>query len=293
MPRDVLSYFEKMPGNLLIFFGALLWSTAGGVIKSFELDEFLLPAVRALLAGVVLLPFLRPRQIVWDRYLLGMILTYAGLSFSILIALRYTTAANAIALQFTAPIWIFFWDLCVQRRLPSLRRLLPLICMALGVGIILLEPKSGSSLAGNLLALLAGLSFAGISRFLPRVRAGGGLSTIALINLCAGTLMFLPQLLLPNCSVHVPLNVWPYLLYLSVFQLSAGYVFYYAGLRKVSTQKATILSTWELVLTPVWAFLLVGELPTLYGAVGWLVLLAAVMLENLLVHERPAEARAS
>ena len=93
------------------------------------------------------------------------------------------------------------------------------------------------------------------------------------------------MLLWPGYQVHIELSAIPYVLFLGLFQLSGGYIFYMMGVRKAGPQKASILGAWEFVLTPVWAFLLVRELPTVYGAVGWVVLLAAVLIENHTVKE--------
>ena len=246
-----------------------------------------MPGIRSLLAGVALLPFLRIKKIVWDRWLLAMVICYTALVVLILSSLRLTTAANALALQFTSPLWVMLWNVCVERRLPTLRRFIPVAVMIIGIAIFLLEPKQGSNFLGNILAILAGAAFAGVSICLKRVQAGGYLSMLSFLNLCAAVLVLVPLALWPGYTIYVPSNAWPYILFLALFQLSSGYIFYMLGLRTVTPQKATILCVWEFILTPVWAFLLVGELPSMFGAVGWAVLLVAILLEGKLVREEP------
>lgn len=288
MFNKLVAVLEKWPGPVLIFCAAALWSTAGGVIKSFEMDAILLPAVRSVVVALVLSPFLHIKQVRWNKWLPALILSYTLLCTCILMAIRYTTAANAIALQFTAPLWVFLGNAIIKRRLPSLRRCVPLVIMLIGLLIIVLGPQEGNGTLGNILAILAGGFFAVFSLCMPRVKTAGILSTLCLINFGAGLLIIIPLALLPNYSIQVPLQAWPYIFYLGIFQLTGGHVFYLVGLRKVSTQKATLLSTWEFILAPVWAFLLVGELPSANGIIGWVILLAAIIIENT-IKEKPAD----
>ena len=283
MFKKIVAAIDRLPGEWLVFISAFLFSTAGGVTKSFEMDAILLPGVRSMLAGIVLLPFLRPKKIVWDRWLLLLIFSFTGLISCILCAIRFTTASNALALQFTTPLFICLGNWIFQHKRPSGRRLLPIVIMLIGIGIILMEPNTGTNLMGNLFGIGAGLAFAGVSVSLNKVRAGGYLSTIALLNLCGGALILSVLLLWPGYTIHIELSAIPYVLFLGLVQLSGGYIFYMMGVRKVGAQKASILDVWEFILTPVWAFLLVRELPTVYGAVGWVVLLIAVLIENRFV----------
>ncbi|MBR5430439.1 MAG: EamA family transporter [Firmicutes bacterium] len=285
MFKKIAAVFDKLPGEWLVFISAFLFSTAGGVTKSFQMDAILLPGVRSLLAGLVLLPFLRPKQIVWDRWLACLIASFTGLVLFILCAIRFTTASNALALQFTTPLFICLGNWLFLHKRPSARRLLPIVIMLIGIIIILCEPNTGTNFLGNLCGVGAGLAFAGVSVSLNRVRAGGYLSTITLLNLMAGVIILVPLLLWPTYHVHIELSAIPYVLFLGLVQLSGGYIFYMMGVRKVGPQKASILDVWEFILTPVWAFLMVRELPTVYGAVGWVVLLIAVLIENRFVGE--------
>ena len=280
MFKKIAAAIDRLPGEWLVFISAFLFSTAGGVTKSFQMDAVLLPGVRSMLAGLVLLPFLRPKKIVWDRWLLLLIASFTGLVLCILCAIRFTTASNALALQFTTPLFICLGNWIFLHKRPSLRRALPIIIMLIGIIVILCEPNTGTNFKGNLFGVGAGLAFAGVSVSLNKVRAGGYLSTITLLNLAAGVIILVPLLLWPGYQVHIDPKAIPYVLFLGLVQLSGGSIFYMMGVRKAGPQKASILGAWEFVLTPVWAYLLVRELPTVYGAIGWVILLIAVLIEN-------------
>ena len=274
----IKSALDRLPGELAICIAALLWSSTGGVIKSFEMDALLLPALRAPLAGLVLLPFVRWKEIVWDRWLFGTILSYAGLCGLILSAIRLTTASNALALQFTSPLWVYLYCLFVLKRKRSARKTLPIACMALGIAVILLEPHTGSNTLGNILGALSGIGLAGFTAIQSRTATASLPARLALCNFGTAILLSAILSLRRGFVITLPPGTGLYLLLL-VLILNSGYIFYMTGSSKVTPQKATLIGALEFVLTPLWAFLLAGEVPSLYGAAGWVLLLAAVLLE--------------
>ena len=273
------SKIASLSGSWLIFLGALFWSTAGAVIKSFETDPLLLAGIRSLLGGLVLSGFIRPRKICFDKWLLLLILFYTGMVSCVINSFRLTSATLVIAMQYTAPVWLFLLNWLINRK-PESKRVPVMLLIVVAVLLLLVEPVASSTARGNLLALNMGILFAGTSVCLQKVRHDNPLGVVAVMNL-GGSLILLPlALLLPGVSVHVGAGDWAYILYLAVFQLSAGYFFYMLGIRKVTAQKGTLLCVWEMVLTPVWAFLMVREIPSLYVAGGTLLLMIALFWDN-------------
>jgi drug/metabolite transporter (DMT)-like permease len=273
------SKLERLPGAWLIFIGALCWSTAGAVVKSFDTDPFFLAGLRSLLGGLVLSVFIRPRKIRFDKWLLLSILFYAGMVTCAMNSFRLTSATLVIAMQYTAPIWLFLLSWLLTKK-PQKGRA-PVMLLIIGaVLLFLLEPASGATIRGNLIALNMGIMFAGVSVCLKKVRHDNPLGVVAVMNL-GGALILLPlALALPGAAIHVNASDWPYILYLAVFQLSAGYFFYMLGIKKVTPQKGTLLCVWEMALTPVWAFLIVREIPSLHVAIGTMLLLFALFWDN-------------
>ena len=275
------SKLSRMSGSWLIFCGALLWSTAGAVVKSFATDPLLLAGVRSLLGGVVLSVFIRPRKIRFDRWLLGAILFYTAMVACVITAFRLTNATLVIAMQYTAPIWLFVLNWCLTKK-PAKERVLVLLLIVAAMLLFVLQPSSAASLRGNLLALCMGILFAGLTFCLKKIRQENPLGIVALLNLGSALILLPVAFALPGVTIYVAPGDWLYILYLAIFQLSAGYFFYMLGLQKVTPQKGALLAVWELVLTPVWAFLLVRELPSPQVAAGSLLLIAALFWDNRL-----------
>src|SRR5688572_23123461 len=105
---------SRWSGRFLMLGAVLLWSTSGlfvkgSVFESWPADSrgILIGFWRAVFAGVLLLPFARRPQ--WDARLIPMSVSFAVMSASFLSAMVYTTAANAIWLQATAPLWVLLF----------------------------------------------------------------------------------------------------------------------------------------------------------------------------------------
>ena len=134
-----------------------------------------------------------------------------------------------------------------------------------------------------LLALISGLCFAWLTltmkRLGPKITAGH----ISICNLC--TLPFL-LLLIPGNALDqfaaLTLRQWVLGMLFGLIRFGLPFVIYSVGLRTTPPQKASILSLLELVLTPIWAYLLVGELPSVYGFICWVVIILGLLSESLL-----------
>ena len=270
---------ERLPGSWLIFLGALCWSTAGAVIKSFDTDPLLLAGMRSLLGGLILSVFIRPRKIRFDKWLLLLILFYTGMVTCALSTFRLTSATMVIAMQYTAPVWLFFLNWLLTKK-PEKARVPAMLLIIGAVLLCLLEPVSGATARGNLIALNMGILFAGISICLKKVQHDNPLGLVAVMNLGGSLILLTLSLILPGTVIHVNAGDWFYILFLAIFQLSAGYFFYMLGLKKVTPQKGALLCVWEMILTPVWAFLMVRELPSWHVVIGALLLICALFWDN-------------
>src|SRR5690349_12470939 len=91
--------------HLLLVLTACLWSLSGAMSKLIPLEGLSIAAYRALFAGFFLLLFVRPSKVRWSPALIGMAFSFTMMNVCYLSAMKLTTAANAIFLQCTAPVW--------------------------------------------------------------------------------------------------------------------------------------------------------------------------------------------
>ena len=283
MPKFV----KNMSGSAAVLLAAALWSLSPFLVKLVTIDPVLLPCLRGLMAGLLLLPFIKWRDIVWDKRLPLLLLSFTGVGLLCVLAFRYTAAANATALYYSSPLWIFLITSLSARRLhkpalPSVGLLL------LGIIIIVLEPKNGANQFGNLMGVAAGLAFASFALSYNRLPTEKRLSYLGLCNLCSCPLIFLVVLLTQAQSLAQIASYSPYiflmLLVMAVTQQVVPYYLYGLGLAKLPIFRVSMLSLGEFVLSPVWTLLFLGDVPTLYGLIGWLLILAGLLLNVFTVN---------
>lgn len=278
-PADV-STANRLGGRLWIVAAALLWSTSGLFAKAPAFDDFppesrgvLLAFWRALFAGLLLLPLVRgPR---WRPGLVPMTLSFAGMNATFLISMTLTTAANAIWLQSTAPLWVFVLGWCWGVDVIQRRDLVPLLFGGLGVGVILYHELSGDARWGIVCGLAAGVMYAGVVLTMRQLREENGAWLISLNHLVAAGVV-LPYLLYRD--------VWPspeQLVLLAVFgllQMGLPYLCFARGLRTISGQEAAGLALIEPVVTPLWVYLAWrSEIPAWWTMVGGAFILAGLV----------------
>lgn len=150
-------------GSILVLLGALCWSLNSPLVKYLPLDPFLICGLRSVIAGLVLLPFLRPRRIHWNRWLIAYCLSYCALCLSVIASLSRTSAAIGVGMQYTATVWLFLL-LWYRTGYFNPRAFLPVLVIMAGVVCFMLSGGSGDSDSlGNAIALTEGIFFAGMS----------------------------------------------------------------------------------------------------------------------------------
>ncbi|WP_302573990.1 DMT family transporter [uncultured Acidaminococcus sp.] len=274
MPR-----LPALSGSALVLLGAVCWSLNSPLVKYLTLDPFLICGLRSLIAGLVLLPFVRPREIAWNRYLLAYVLAYCVLCLSVIVSLSLTSAAIAIGMQYTATIWLFllYW---FQTRYFSRRAFLPVAVIMAGVLCFMLSGGSGDSHPlGNLIALTEGIFFAGMSLASKKATRTNALGITAIGNLFTALAVFL---LFPTARAALPAmngQEWGMMLILGMVQVAGGYGFFNLGVQKIPARKASVLALWEMILGPLWVALFLHQYPGPMVLAGFAIILAGMVLD--------------
>ncbi len=273
-----------IPGSWLVILGAFIWSSSSAVIKAFDADPLYITGIRSLIAALILLPTLRPRKIKFDRWLFTYCIAYAIMATIVIYSLQMTTTTAVIAMKYSAPVWLFLAACIYQKKLIK-NRLLIMILIIAAIAIILSEPLSGAALWGNWLSVLFGIFFAITSYCLGKIEHDNTLGLMVLMNITTAILILPFCYLLPGINTQVEGTQWLYLVIMAL-QLSLGYACYSMGVKKISSQRASLLAVWEFILTPAWSFVLIREIPSNYVIAGSLVLLLALLLDGWQAHKR-------
>ncbi len=268
-----------LQSRLLLLGAALLWSTAGAAMKLCQLSGMQIACGRSLIAGLFLLCTVRSARRPPSRAVLLTGLTYAATVGLFAISNKLTTAANAIFLQSTAPLWVLVLSPRWLGETPSRAELLAVPLYALGLSLFFLDELSPGQLQGNLVAVASGVAFATCIIGLRRLStarpeaAGAGSSALVYGNLLAALLAapFWAQGPEPRA---VDLGI---LLYLGVFQLGLAYLCFVHGVARTRALEASLLVLLEPVLNPVWTFLIAGERPGQWALAGGTIVLLATL----------------
>lgn len=281
---------SRWAGRGLCVATAILWSTSGLFIKKLTAESgagwsgWQVAGVRSLFAGITLLalgslwrrragdgvpvapvrPWWRP-----DRRQIILAIVYAGTLLPYVLAQTFTTTANAIFLQYTAPVYILFLSPWLLREKPKAADLLSLPVLLAGIFVILsAELQFGHGTFGNVMALVSGVGYALVMLLMRKWRDAGAEGGIALGNF-----------LLAAIGIGVACGsaqgfVWPDLrsgaqiLWLGVFQIGLAYFLFQGALRRITAVEASLLTLLEPVLCPIWAWLYVADVPPRNSILG-------------------------
>ena len=268
----------NLSGGMLVFLGAFFWSLNSPLIKFIEVDAFMTCGLRSLIAGIVLLPFLRPKKIKWNLWLVVYLIAYCGLTVSIVLALRKTSAPIAIGMQYASIIWLFLVTAISTRKLDK-KRLMPVLMISAGVIVFMLSGLDGTSMTGNLIALTESISFAFMTVGVKKCGSENPLGLTAISNLFVAFFVF--TFLPPDLSDTLSFTgqEWFIMLILGVVQMGLGYAFYNTGVSRTSPQKASVIALWELILGPVWVALFLHEYPSLMVCIGFVIIIAGIIMD--------------
>lgn len=272
---------------LLVMAAALLWSTGGLFIKWTTLSTFELSFGRSLLAALTVAYFTRREGFGINRLTLLTSVLYAALLLLFVLATKLTTAANAIFLQYTAPIYVLLLEpIFYKEKLRSGDLAVVAACIA-GMSLFFVGQLRPEDVQGNVAALASGLCFAFYILLLrhPGAKQVNRASSVIygnlLIVLISGpVILFRPQSLhaLSQAGGHDFAAV----AYLGVVQIGLAYTLFTLGMaRGVRSLDAGIVAYIEPVLNPVWVFLFLGERPSGWAILGGAIIIAAVFLHTV------------
>lgn len=262
---------------LFLLTAAILWSTGGFFIKWVEWNGMAIAGVRSAISAVVIaIAFRKDLKITWSPLQLGGAIAYALTVSLFVLANKLTTAANAILLQYTAPVHVALLAAWILRERIALRDWLTIVAVLTGMVMFFFEQMSPGNLIGNLLALFTGFTFA---LFIVLSRKQQGASPAASVFL-GNVLTALAGL--PFMFESVPgLQGWLGMIYLGVFQLGLAYALYTWALAYVTAMEAVLITLVEPVLNPLWVFLLMGETPSLTSLFGGAIIIGAVTIHHI------------
>lgn len=268
---------QKNTAILEMLVCATLWSIAGIFIKLIPWNAFVIAGLRSLFAGLVVLVYMKIRRL---RLILNRRTVVAGVCMALLFfcfvgANKLTTAANAIVLQFTAPLFIMVLSVLFLHQKFHRADVLAVIFTMAGISLFFFDQLTPGHVLGNVVAILSGLFMA-----LMYLNLGSCPETERMSSILIGqTLTFLcgVPLLFTTHLVFSPLPVL-YVVILGVVQLGIPYVLCARASEHCPPLACSLLGALEPLLNPIWVFLFDGEAPGVFALAGGAVVIVTVTL---------------
>ena len=270
---------------------AVLWSTAGLFIKSVPWNSMVLAGWRGLAATLTLWLFMRKMhyrvRIDMRTVLIG--LCVSGTSILFLIANRLTTAANAIVLQYTSPVFLVVLSMLIFRRRYRAADYVTVIITVCDIALFFFDQLTPGGMLGNILALIDGVTMGGVYLFTGESDEERRLSGIFL-GLAVTTAVGIPFTVAypPEVTVTSVLAV----IAMGVLQLGLPYALYSIAVKHCPTLACTLIASLEIILSPVWVWIFLGEMPGMFAILGSVVVVATITVWCCLggAKERPHQA---
>jgi drug/metabolite transporter (DMT)-like permease len=271
-------------GRACILLAAVLWSFSGAFTKVlreetvFGLNDPLLDpkdiaCVRTLIAGLVLLLAIRPRHVSFHPLMPLMAGCFAVMNILFVSAMSYGSAASAILLQYTAPMWTVLGCVWLLREPIDRPNLIAILIGGSGIGILIFGGWKEAQLDVIAMGLGSGFSYA-IVLICLRVMRERSPAWLTMLNFLVSGLVLIPFVL--PLEVRPTIAQWVVLFLYGAVQMGIPYLLMTHALQTVSPQEAGTITLLEPLLNPVWAYLVAGDTPSPWTAAGGVFIIGAL-----------------
>lgn len=250
---------------------AALWSSAGILIKLIDLNPLAIAGGRSIVAALVIVVLTGKPKFTFSKLQLGSAFAYTGTVLLFVSANKLTTSANAILLQYTAPVFAAIFGYLILKEKVGKVDWLTIVIVTGGMVLFFIDDLSGGNMFGNIIAILSGITFALQAVLLRKQEDSSPAASLILGNLITG-IIGVPFLFAgrPN---HTDIVV---LIVLGIFQLGLSYTLYSFAIKHVTALEAILIPVIEPILNPVWVFFFAGEFPGKWSIIGGSIVILAV-----------------
>lgn len=246
------------------------------LLKSVEWHPMAKSGARSAVAAVVIFAWMRRPKFSWSLNQILGAAAYAGTVSFFVVATDMTSAANAIFLQYTAPVYVAIFGVWMLGERTHARDWSCIALAVVGVGLMCHDGLTTNSLPGIAAGLASGFSMALMVIFLRREKDGSPETALLLGNIATAVIG------LPFGFGKMPgAGEWGILVVLGVVQLGVPYILYSLAIRHVTAIEGILIPTLEPVLNPLWVFIFLHEKPGTWTLAGALLVLGAVMARGL------------
>jgi len=260
-----------------VFCSALMFSFGGLFMKLVPWRGITINGMRNLIAIFVSLIFfiISGYKIKFNKSVLIGALLITGTTTLFTLGNKMTTAANAIVLQFTAPIFVIFYSLLFIKRKPKKSDIIACFCVFFGVTCFFLDSLGSGGIAGNILSLLSGVCYGGVF-MINMFPESDSLSSVFFSQIISA--LFEAPFIFTETDFSA--TAIGGIAYLGILNMGLAYVFLAIGLKKTKPFTASLLSFVEPIMSPIWVALFYKEKITMFSVIGMIIVFSTIITYN-------------
>lgn len=271
------NYMHPNKALLCLAFSAFLWSTSGLVIKLIDLNPMAIAGMRSAIAATVMLLLMRGRlQFTWSFPQVSGAIAYALTMILFVTATKMTTAANAILLQYTAPVFTAILGAWFLKEKVSRFDWVIIGLVIGGMFLFFFDRMSFSGIWGNVMAVGSGITLSYFILCMRLQKDASPLETVILGNL-ATMLFCFPFYFQQVPTIFDGIAIF----YMGVLQIGLSFIIFSTAIKFVAALDAILVQTLDPLLNPIWVYIIIGETPGRWALVGGAIVLTAVTVRNI------------
>ena len=258
----------------------VLWSLGGIWIKLMTWNPLEIAGGRGLLASIVVFVFMKKQgmKLKVNKYSMAIGTAIAVDMTLFVVANKLTTAANAVVIQYTSPIWILIFSaLIFHKKFSRVDMIVVAITMG-GIVLFFLDQLSTRGMIGNVIALISGISMSFTFILNNEFSSKDGDAQVS--GICIGHFMtfLVAAAVFPFVPFHTTGMEIIYILLLGTVQMGIPYALYSVCQRKLNALTCNLISMIEPLLNPVWVLIFYGERPGTFALFGAVIIITTLSL---------------
>lgn len=271
---------DSLRGTVYVLLSAICFSTGGVLIKLIPWSSMTIQGIRSIFSILVVGGYmlLRCQRFVWNKTVFWGAICNTVMAFSFVAATKLTTAANAIVLQFTEPIFVILLMWFIYKKKPGKDALIACAVVFAGILCFFFESLGAGQMAGDLLAILSGFTYALV--MMMKKFEGADFESSLIVSNIISAVVGIPVYFRDFSTASVA-DAWVFMLLLGVVQFGLSYIFLSKGLDYVSPVTASLTSTIEPILNPILVAVFYGEKIGAAAVVGAVLVVGAAAVYNV------------
>jgi drug/metabolite transporter (DMT)-like permease len=275
---------NKTVGILAMAATAFLWSIAGLFIKIIDWNPFAIAGMRSLIASIIVFLYLRHPKIHLSFPQIAASIANAATMLLFVWANKTTTAANAILLQYCAPVLTVFVSAIFLKERTRVEQFAAFPLVVGGMIFMFFDELGGGKVFGNVLAIISAITFSFYFVFMRMQKDGSPLESILMSHWLTAGICIIISLFLP--VPHVTLKSLAVIMVLGVVQIGLSAILFSIAIKRVSAVQANLIAVVEPVFNPVWVFFAIGEAPGIHALIGGGIIVLAVTIASITTARR-------